>query len=145
MKKVFLVIALLAALALGWYGISPIFTNVELDEAVPEQMDMQGETAQVIGTAGHPASGTARIIEADGTTYVRYEDFQTLNGPDLFVYLAKDLNADEFVNLGKLRATEGNINYEVPDDVDVSEYPYVMVWCRAFSVLFNYADLSQTN
>lgn len=144
MKKIFLLVTLLVALTLGWYGISPIFITVELDEAAPEQMEMETEAAQVVGTTGHPASGVVRVIEADGKTYVRYEDFETLNGPDLFVYLAKDLNADEFVNLGRLRATEGNINYEVPPGVDVDEYPFVLVWCRAFGVLFNYADVSLT-
>ena len=49
--------------------------------------------AEVIGTTGHPASGTARLVEVDGNKYVRYENFKTLNGPDIFVYLAKDLEA----------------------------------------------------
>lgn len=142
-KYVLLVLTALIVLALAYYGISPIFRTVEVNEATPQEVGEEvNEVAEVMSTVGHPASGTARIVEADGKTYVRYEDFKTLNGPDLFVYLAKDLDAKEFVNLGALRATEGNINYEVPEGVDVSEYRYVMVWCRAFSVLFNYADIS---
>ena len=100
--------------------------------------------AEVTGTAGHPASGTVRVIEADGKRYVRYENFKTINGPDLYVYLAKDLDAKEFVDLGKVKATEGNINYEIPTGIDTSEYHYVLTWCKAFGVLFNHADLSQT-
>lgn len=59
------------------------------------------------------------------------------------MYLAKDKDAKEFVNLGQVKATEGNINYEIPAGTDVSQYPYVLTWCKQFSVLFNYADLSQ--
>src|SRR3989344_9303938 len=94
--------------------------------------------APVIGTPLHPASGTARVVEAEsGKHYLRYENFKTINGPDLFVYLAKDLDATEFVNLGELRGTEGNINYEIPAGVNLTEYPYALTWCRQFSVLFN--------
>ena len=93
----------------------------------------------ITGTAGHPASGTVRIIETGDKQFVRYENFKTINGPDLLVYLAKDLNAKEFVSLGKLKATEGNINYEIPQGTNIQEYPYVLVWCEDFSVLFNYA------
>ncbi len=107
-----------------------------------EELPLTVVSSPIIGTTGHPASGTARIINTEGGAVIRYENFKTLNGPDLFVYLAKDLDAESFINLGELKATEGNVNYAVPTNVDVNEYKYVMVWCRQFGVLFNYADLS---
>lgn len=133
-------------LASAYYLISPFFRNVKVDEALPEvkdtNMQAQSMPVPVMGTAGHPASGTARVIVADGRNYIRYENFKTINGPDIYVYLAKDLGAKEFVNLGTVKATEGNINYEIPSDVNVTEYPYVLTWCRMFGVLFNHADLA---
>jgi hypothetical protein len=60
----------------------------------------------------------------------------------LYVYLASDLEATSFVSLGRIRGTEGNVTYEVPEGTDLSEYPYVLTWCRAFGVLFNHADIS---
>lgn len=143
-------VVLVAALWFAYYAISPLFINITVNEALPSvqtQEQRVGETpqpvakAEVVGTTGHPASGTVRVVEADGKTYVRYEDFKTINGPDIYVYLAKDLGAKNFVDLGKVRATEGNINYEVPPGVEVSDYRYVLTWCKAFGVLFNYADL----
>lgn len=141
----------IAILSFAYYAISPFFINIKLDEALPEAKQMESKamektqaqavSAPIIGTTGHPASGAARVIETDGKSYIRYENFKTINGPDLYIYLAKDLDAKEYVNLGTLRATEGNVNYEIPNDVDVSDYRYVMVWCKAFGVLFNYADL----
>ncbi|OGG64457.1 hypothetical protein A3C18_04100 [Candidatus Kaiserbacteria bacterium RIFCSPHIGHO2_02_FULL_54_11b] len=117
---------------------------------VDEQAPISEESAQtpdeivanVVDTPAHPASGTVRIVEADGRRYVRYENYKTINGPDIFVYLAKDLDAKEFIDLGRVKATEGNINYEIPAGVDAAEYRYVLTWCRAFGVLFNYADIS---
>lgn len=102
---------------------------------------ISSEAAVVEGTSGHPASGTARIVSSDGQMILRYENFKTINGPDIFVYLAKDKEAKEFIDLGKVRATEGNVNYEIPGGVDPRDYPYALVWCRAFGVLFNSAKL----
>lgn len=142
-----LVIAIVV-LAAGYYFISPLFINIKMDEALPvgggpaSDLVTTSERAEVVGTAGHPASGYALIVEADGKKYLRYEDFKTINGPDIYVYLAKDLEAKEFVSLGKVKATEGNVNYEIPVGVNVSEYPYVLTWCKAFGVLFNHAKLN---
>ena len=151
MKKILYVsifILGLGALGFAYYAISPLFRHIKVDEAAPQtsqtenmQVEQEIASASVVGTTGHPASGTARIVSADGKNYVRYEDFKTSNGPDLYVYLAKDLDAKEYISLGTLRATEGNVNYEVPQDVNPAEYRYVMTWCKQFGVLFNYADL----
>lgn len=144
----------LAILAFAYYAISPLFINIKLDEALPETKQMESKAmeksevqavlAPVVGTTGHPASGAVRIIEAEGKEYIRYENFKTINGPNIYIYLAKDLEAKDFVDIGKVKATEGNVNYEVPSGVNVGDYRYVMVWCKAFGVLFNYADLKAT-
>lgn len=146
-------VVVVALAVFGYYAISPLFRNVKVDEPLPvakqieaqtkEQTQSQAVSAQVVGTTGHPASGTARVVDADEKTYIRYENFKTINGPDIYVYLAKDIDAKEFINLGRVKATEGNINYEIPADTDVAEYPYVLTWCKAFGVLFNYAVLSR--
>ena len=143
----------ISIIVFGYYVLSPLFRNVRVDEALPESKRMEVQTKEdpqpqavstsVVGTTGHPASGTARIVEVDDKTYIRYENFKTINGPDLYVYLATDLEAKEFVNLGTLKATEGNVNYEIPAGTDISKYRYTLVWCKAFGVLFNYADISR--
>lgn len=96
----------------------------------------------VMGTFGHPASGTVRVVETTEGRILRFEDFETINGPSINLYLSKDLEASEFIDLGPIRGTRGNINYTLPDDIDLSEYRYVMHWCVPFRVLFNYADLA---
>jgi hypothetical protein len=72
---------------------------------------------------------------------MRFENFKTINDPNLHIYLAKGIDAKEFIDLEKLRGTEGNINYTVPEGVDLSEYPIVVHWCVPFGVLFNYAEI----
>ena len=147
-KKIFFIagtIISIAVLVFAYYTISPLFINIKLDNQNPSASDFQNKSVAVVGSAGHSASGKVRVVTADGKTYVRYENFKTVNGPDLYVYLAKDLDSKEFADLGKVKATEGNINYEVPANVNVSDYRYVITWCKPFGVLFNYADISNLN
>ncbi|MDP3988785.1 MAG: DM13 domain-containing protein [bacterium] len=89
----------------------------------------------------HSVEGTASIIEVDGVHYLRFENLKTTNGPDLRIYLSSDLGADDFVDLGSIRATEGNVNYEIPAGTDITTYKNVLIWCHPFSVLFSYAQL----
>ncbi len=142
--------AVVVVVVLGYLFIYVPLQKTTLNEKTPENVASSTieETriptrAPVVGTPLHPAEGYVRIVRDGEKTYLRYEDFKTINGPDLFVYLANDLNARDFVTLGSLKATEGNINYEVPVEADVTQYHYALVWCRAFGVLFNSADLSE--
>lgn len=97
------------------------------------------------GLAGHRAQGTARIIEADGKRYVRFEsDFRVTNGPDLFVYLGREGRYDPNVRLAALKGNEGSQNYEISQGHDLAAYDEVWVWCRAFSVPFGKAVLTPT-
>lgn len=149
-KKIALSIFGFALLGVGYYTISPLFRNVVVNDETPVAITESNSVESneenvawypVLDTPLHPASGKLRIINEKGKTYVRYENYKTINGPDLFVYLSKDLEAKEFVNLGELRGTEGNINYEVPEGVNVDDYRYVLTWCKQFGVLFNSVDL----
>ena len=50
--------------------------------------------------------------------------------------------ASEFINLGRLKANNGNQNYEIPNGVNLAEYNQVLIWCKAFGVLFGSAEIS---
>jgi hypothetical protein len=95
-----------------------------------------------VGDGIHDAEGIAKQINLeDGRQFVRFENFKVTNGPDLFVYLATDKSASDFVDLGKLKANNGNQNYQIPSGTDLSKYNTVVIWCKAFSVLFGSAEL----
>lgn len=152
MKRLLIIVATVVVLGVAYYGLSPLFRNTRVDEEVPQAASMstgseattamdEDDVAVIVGTPLHPASGTARIVSDGSKQYLRYENFETINGPDLYVYLATDLAASEFIDLGRLKATEGNVNYEIPPGVDLRDYPYALVWCKAFGVLFNSAKL----
>lgn len=135
-----------------------VAVEVSVDEPMPDMASE--ESAPSISTLiegqfvarSHPGSGTAKVI-TDGTEqrFLRFEEFETDNGPDLFVYLttaaadasAGDFGVDgEFVNLGRLKGNVGEQNYEIPVDVDLAAFDTVVVWCDRFSVAFTAADLA---
>ncbi|MGH9927158.1 MAG: hypothetical protein ACRD5B_17475, partial [Nitrososphaeraceae archaeon] len=52
----------------------------------------------------HNAEGLAKVIPLDDASMIlRLENFEATNGPDLYVYLASDSSASDFVNLGRLK------------------------------------------
>lgn len=89
----------------------------------------------------HDVAGTALLIRSDDETILRFEDLETINGPDLRIYLSTGPHNDDFVDVGPLRATHGNVNYALPPNTDTGKYRYALIWCRAFGVLFSYAAL----
>jgi len=95
----------------------------------------------IISTPGHPATGNVEIIKSPEETVVQYVNYEGTNGPDLYIYLAKDLEATDYVELGRQRGNKGNIIYQVPDSIDISEYKYILTWCKAFGVLFDYIEI----
>jgi hypothetical protein len=99
-----------------------------------------------VGDGIHDAEGMAKVIPLqDGSNILRLEDLRVTNGPDLYVYLATDKSASDFVSLGKLKANNGNQNYNISSEIDLTKYDTVIIWCRPFSVLFGSADLAITS
>ena len=75
---------------------------------------------------------------------LRFEDVDIAGAPDMYVYLSDrtDGQPGTFVDLGKLKATNGSFNYPVSASVDISTVRSVVVWCRQFSVTVTYALLT---
>lgn len=166
----FLGLVLLGALAFGWWTISPLFIRTTLvegdDIAIPSaamQSDKaitESKTDTVVATGNfdrkddvHYANGQALIVkQADGTNILRLQDLDAANGPDLYIYLSEhpdpanseQLHEGQDHNLGGLRATTGSFNYAIDPSVDLSKVKSVVIYCRAFSVIFSVAEL-QTN
>ena len=114
------------------------------DTSSESQMTLMSYAGTFIGANDgiHNAEGIAYTIPLeDGSNVLRLEDFRSTNGPDLYVYLSVDSRASEFLNLGTLKANQGNQNYAIPEGADLSEYNKVLVWCKAFGVLFGSAEL----
>lgn len=95
----------------------------------------------------HTGEGRVLIVEGpDGLGTLRFEDYSVRNGPDLHVYLTPDeggdVHTDGAIDLGAVRATRGNVNYEIPEGVDLSSFRGAVIYCEPFSVVFASATLA---
>src|SRR6516162_5225989 len=136
----------LAALALFVAGVF-LYTGVT---------QAQEKSAKVLETgefhnADKTGKGTATLYQlADGKRVLRLTNFAVDNGPDLHVRLiaandAKDtvsVAKTDHVELGKLKGNKGSQNYDVPENMDLSKYKVVSIWCNRFSVNFAAAPLT---
>lgn len=96
-----------------------------------------------VGDGIHNAEGLAKILTlSNGSQILRLENFKSTNGPDVHLYLSNNKQANDFIDLGRLKANNGNQNYLIPMDIDFNHYRYVIIWCKPFSVLFGSAHLN---
>jgi hypothetical protein len=96
---------------------------------------------------GDRAEGTATIYRLEnGQRVLRLEGFSSTNGPDLFVTLHTGANpekdAGKHLPIAKLKGNIGDQNYGLPAELDLSAYRSVVIWCRAFNIVFGYATLA---
>lgn len=119
----------------------------EADEAAEEAMP-DTEPAEIVTLYSGGFSGESRyeitgdaVVLNDGSEqrFLRFENFESDNGPDLKVYLRAENG--EFVNLGELKGNIGDQNYEIPVEVDLDVFSTVEIWCERFGVGFGGAEL----
>ena len=159
-KKPILMIAALVVLGGMWYAFRPerLFVNQSVNEAFPAASANSSATASqpVVLAAGnfhgvaHESTGVATVYQLpDGKRTLRLTNFSTSNGPELQLYFvaANDVSDSDtvkkagFVTLGELKGNQGDQNYDLPSDLDLSKYRAVTVWCRRFGVNFATAPL----
>ena len=102
-------------------------------------------TGSFVGAdAGHRGEGSFQLVEEEGERILEFsEDFASTRGPDLFVWLTSGDDTEGFVSLGRLQSASGAQRYAVPEEVNLDDFDRVIVWCRAFRVLFSTAEFER--
>jgi hypothetical protein len=99
------------------------------------------KTGEFEGLAGHKAKGIAKIIQANDMTFLRFEEFEVTNGPDLRVYITPNGNVHDGIHLEKLKGSRGDQNYLL-EGIDIQVYNTVVIYCQPFGVYFAQAELN---
>ena len=162
---------LVAGGAFGLYWFAPwrLFTSSTVNEALPSVGPTVDPATSAPATAPAPtntllASGTlithehdtrgsVRLVRlADGRVQLTLENLATSDGPDLHVWLTDQpvipgrdgwhvFDDGSYVELGALKANNGNQVYAVPADADLDALTSVSIWCKRFAVSFGAAEL----
>jgi hypothetical protein len=85
--------------------------------------------------------GTVQVVRSDSALAVVLGAFSSSAGPDLHVYLSKEVQPVNFIDLGSLRSTSGMQAYSIPGAPDLTQYRYILVHCKAYNHLFGSASL----
>lgn len=157
------------------FGLYTYFVRTEVQEALPTATDTPSRIGAALTPASdapipaipplpavvargsfvpidaiHKGSGEAIMVNVAGTRFLRLENFQVTNGPDLHVYLSTsekptgDLaSLGAYLDLGLLKGNVGNQNYALSDDLD--DYRTAVIWCKRFGVLFSYAVMEEVS
>lgn len=92
---------------------------------------------------GQNVSGTAILYSNNGKLSLVLENFNTNNGPDLHVYLSKEMMPVNFIDLGKLKSTNGNQVYDISGNPDFTQYKYALIHCQQYNHLFGSAEIAK--
>ncbi|MBL1215403.1 MAG: hypothetical protein HND52_18700 [Ignavibacteriae bacterium] len=98
---------------------------------------------------GNPAtsytvSGSAELVSSNSQLTLNFgSDFSSSSGPGLYVYLSpvNSVGANS-VELGELISTTGAQSYSVPPGYSLSDFSYVIIHCKPFSVSFGSAEIN---
>ncbi len=164
-KRSLYILAGVVALIVLWGLFRPekLFVNQKVNESLPtaaaasapagsSAMAPAALLAGPFHSGAHETTGTASIYQLDGGKKIlRLTNFKTSNGPDVHVYLVAAPDATDsdmvkkagFIDLGSIKGNEGDQNYDVPADADLSTHRAVTIWCARFNVNFGTAPIKE--
>jgi len=160
MKRPIIIVAVVLVLFGLWYAFRPerLFIATTVNETFPGTANastMNAAKPALVAEGNfhdgaHKTTGTAAIYKlADGKKVLRFSQFETSNGPDVHVYLVAASDATDsdtvknagFLELGSIKGSKGDQNYDLPADADLNKYRAVTIWCARFGVNFGTAPL----
>jgi hypothetical protein len=144
----------LAVLIGAWSLFRPelLFIDKRVNEAPPFDATAQPLDTGLFSRNLHETSGRATIYRQDnGVLTLRLSDFHTSNGPDVHVVLTMPNdpmlqstshgNAPASIELGALKGNQGDQDYLLPANTDVTRYSLVAIYCARFRAVFGTASL----
>ncbi|MEA5536911.1 DM13 domain-containing protein [Crocosphaera sp. XPORK-15E] len=126
--------------------------STESDESTSEKESTIKVGSFVSGE--HPTEGNVRIISEEAQTFIELDsNFKTSEmGPDLVVILhrssdvigstnppAYPLQEGDYVVIAPLNQFSGMQRYVIPEEINLTEYKSVAIWCRKFNATFGAA------
>lgn len=90
------------------------------------------------GVKGYDAGGEAAVYVSGKTTFLRLQDFGIASGIDQKLYLTKDGTIDTGIEVGVLRASQGDQNYDI-SGIDHDTYNTLIAYSKPFDLYYGYA------
>lgn len=115
--------------------------EIVLDNSVDTTMAMPQNNGNFMNGPYGSVSGMATVYKQDENLVLALENMNISNGPQLHVYLSKEVQPVNFIDLGPLQSTLGNQLYNITGSPDFSQYKYALIHCKKYNHLFGSAKL----
>ncbi|HRH59247.1 MAG TPA: DM13 domain-containing protein [Chitinophagaceae bacterium] len=116
------------------------------EQTTNDTVDTTTSKQQLSGMFGDGPYGTVTGVvkiytDSAGNYNLLLDSFTTSNGPDLHVYLSQEVQPIHFIDLGKLKSTNGTQVYAISGEPDFNVYQYALIHCQQYNHLFGSAAL----
>lgn len=110
---------------------------------IPPGFDLKvAKFTEISGIKGNDAQGTASILVAGSEKFLRLEDFGVNGGIDQHIYFTKDGIPDTGIDVGLLKATQGDQNYDI-SGINPDEYNVMIVYSKLSDTYYAHAQFLQ--
>jgi hypothetical protein len=126
-----------------WWAFRPekLWINQKVNEPAPFDSSA-GPQPILTGrfeAKAQQTSGRATIYKRPGgEEYLRLSDFATLGGQDVHVAL---VHGDDRIDLGALKSSQGDQNYDLPAATDLGKYDAVAIYSERLHTVLGLAKL----
>ncbi len=125
-----------------------VFTACKKNNTPSAILDEMADSTAVLQKTGIFNNGPYGSVRGEANillTSTRYDlklmNFNSSNGPDLRVYLSKEMIPVSYIDLGPLKATGGNQLYPINGMPEIAQYKFVLIHCRQVNHLVGWALL----
>jgi Tfp pilus assembly protein PilP len=122
------------------YGTTTITATVDGIQSAPAEIQVIR-----VGTFTGNSFGTVKLKIENGVLKMQTNsDFGGSSAPDLRMYLSNSGNGNtNALEIATLTQRAGAQSWNIPSNVNITSYRYVVVWCKQFSANYGTADLGQ--
>jgi hypothetical protein len=95
----------------------------------------------------HSLAGKVILFkDSTGNHILRLDNFNMTSAPDADIFLSKTqnyvaANILKVYDFSTANYSNSSINIDVNENINFSDYPYVIVWCTQYSAYFGHAPL----
>jgi hypothetical protein len=100
-------------------------------------------TAMLVGAAGHHAAGKVTFAKEMGKDVLVLSDLEVDKVPDGHVFLAKNGDRTQGIDLGVLKQFSGSVSFALPAGTTPAAYDSVIIYCEKFKVEIGRAQLGK--
>lgn len=97
----------------------------------------------VSGLKGHTSNGEVAVVTSGDKVFLRLQEFGVTSGIDQHLYLTKDGTPGTGVDVGRLKASQGDQYYDITG-VDTNTYNILIIYSKTFDTYYAQAKFLKT-